>query len=173
MKLWQKIIKNCHTLKYRNLCRGGFSKQNAIKSHLRASLKLDTLDASIWVSLSGREVENMDWRQYFSYGATWGIGGFLVWMKYYKKFKLFSIHLWKNVIWDSILCERIGISQTIIWCCPSHQKAKYIYKIKIIKWTEGGPIEKEARTASKWAVSFFCFLKGIKQNTTYKSGANW
>ena len=35
------------------ICARGFSKQNAIKSHLRVSLKLATLDALIWVSLCG------------------------------------------------------------------------------------------------------------------------
>ena len=38
---------------------------NAIKSHLRVSLKLDTFDALMQVSLSGMELENMDQRIVF------------------------------------------------------------------------------------------------------------
>ena len=36
--------------------------------------------------------------QYLSYDTTWGIGGFLGWTKYCKKFKLLYIYFWKNLI---------------------------------------------------------------------------
>jgi hypothetical protein len=46
-----------------------FSKQNAIKNHLWASLKLDTLDALMKVSLYNIRMDNMDWNAIF-----WGVG---------------------------------------------------------------------------------------------------
>ena len=61
------------------ICERGFSKQNAIKSHLRNKLNLKTLDALMWVSLCGLEVDAMDWATIFnkyhhlrSFGKTKG-----------------------------------------------------------------------------------------------------
>jgi hypothetical protein len=59
MKIWQKILVIPSSIA---ICERGFSKQNAIKSHLRTSLKLDTLDALMRVSLCGIELKNVDWR---------------------------------------------------------------------------------------------------------------
>ena len=39
----------------------GILKQNAIKSHLHNRLNLKTLEALMWVSLCGLEVDGMDW----------------------------------------------------------------------------------------------------------------
>ena len=94
------------------ICERGFSKQNAIKSRLRASCKLDTLK---WVSLCRIELENMIGGQYLSYARTWEIGEFLDWTKYCKMFKLLYIYICKNIIWSPILCERLRWSQCVIW----------------------------------------------------------
>jgi len=48
------------------ICERGFSKQNAIKSHLRNRLNLKTLDALMRVSLCGLEVDAMDWSTIFN-----------------------------------------------------------------------------------------------------------
>ena len=44
----------------------GFSKQDAIKSHLRNKLNLKTLDTFMQVSLCGLEVDVMDWATIFN-----------------------------------------------------------------------------------------------------------
>jgi hypothetical protein len=44
-----------------------------------------------------------------------GIGEFIVWFEYCKKFKLLHISFGKNMIWSSILCERLRFSQPVIW----------------------------------------------------------
>ena len=62
----------CHFLKYCNLWME-ILKKNAIKNHLRASLKLDTLDALMQVSLCGTKLESTNLGQYLNYSATWGI----------------------------------------------------------------------------------------------------
>jgi hypothetical protein len=43
------------------ICERGFSKQNLIKSHLRTSLKLETLDALMRISCANILVENINW----------------------------------------------------------------------------------------------------------------
>ena len=43
------------------ICERGFSKQDFVKSHLQASLKLDTLDALMQISLCKIELENLYW----------------------------------------------------------------------------------------------------------------
>jgi type IV secretory pathway TrbL component len=43
----------------------GFLEQNAIKSQLRASLKLESLNAMMQMSLCVIELENMDWKVMF------------------------------------------------------------------------------------------------------------
>ncbi len=43
------------------ICERGFSKQNLIKSHLRTSLKLETLDALMRISCANIPVENINW----------------------------------------------------------------------------------------------------------------
>ena len=48
------------------ICERGFSKQNAIKSHLRNKLNLKTVDALMHVSLSGLEVDARDWTTNFN-----------------------------------------------------------------------------------------------------------
>ena len=48
MKLYLKILVNSSSIV---VCERGFTKQNAIKSHLQASLKLDSLDVLMRVSL--------------------------------------------------------------------------------------------------------------------------
>jgi hypothetical protein len=42
------------------ICERGFSKQNLIKSHLRTSLKLETLDALMCISCANIPVENIN-----------------------------------------------------------------------------------------------------------------
>ena len=58
MQLWQKIILIPSSTA---IVERRFSKQNAIKSHLRNKLNLKTLDALMQVSLCGLEVDAMDW----------------------------------------------------------------------------------------------------------------
>jgi len=43
------------------ICEKDFSKQNLIKSHLRTSLKLETLDALMHISCANNPVENINW----------------------------------------------------------------------------------------------------------------
>jgi hypothetical protein len=43
------------------LCERDFSKKNLIKSHLRTSLKLETLDALMRISCANIPVENINW----------------------------------------------------------------------------------------------------------------
>jgi len=105
--------------------KGDFSKQNAMKSHLRASWSW-----TLWMLWC--EYHYTWWRriwiggQCLSYDTTWENGEFLVWTKYCKKFKLLYIYFWKNMIWSSILCERLRFSQPIhdligsFWWCLSH-----------------------------------------------------
>ena len=50
------------------ICERGFSKHNWVKSGRKSRLKLETLDALIWVSLCGLPMENMDWARIF---GTW------------------------------------------------------------------------------------------------------
>ena len=57
IQLWQKIIFIPSSIA---ICERGFSKQNAIKSHLGNKLNLKTLDALMQVSLCGLEVDAMD-----------------------------------------------------------------------------------------------------------------
>jgi hypothetical protein len=63
-----QLIKSHETLaKYLSflqvaICEKGFSKQKSIKNHLWASLKLNTLDALMQISLCGIEIKNKDWR---------------------------------------------------------------------------------------------------------------
>ena len=62
-KLWQYTLDIPSSIE---ICERGFSKQNAIKSHvlnhLLATLKLDTLDALMRVSLCGLKLV-IDWRE--------------------------------------------------------------------------------------------------------------
>ena len=60
MKLWgeERLVIPSNI----GICERGFSKQSAIKSHFRVSLKLDSLDALMRVSLCRIELENMNWR---------------------------------------------------------------------------------------------------------------
>lgn len=55
------------------------------------SLKLDTLDTSIQVSLCEMELENVDWKRAFE--VQHGESEFLVWAKYYKKFKFLHLFI--------------------------------------------------------------------------------
>ena len=56
-----------HFIKYTvAICEREFSKQNAIKSHLCNNLNLKTLDALIWVSFCGLEVDATDWTIIFN-----------------------------------------------------------------------------------------------------------
>ena len=57
MQLWQKVILIPSSIA---ICEQGFSKQIAIKNHLRNKLNLKTLDALMWVSHYGFEVDVMD-----------------------------------------------------------------------------------------------------------------
>jgi hypothetical protein len=43
------------------LCVRGFSNHILIKSHLGVSLNLETLDASIWISLVNILIDEIDW----------------------------------------------------------------------------------------------------------------
>jgi hypothetical protein len=43
------------------ICERDFSKQKLIKSHLRTSLKLETLDALMRISCANIQVENINW----------------------------------------------------------------------------------------------------------------
>jgi hypothetical protein len=56
MQLWQKNLLSIA------ICEKGFSKQSVIKSHLWVSLKFDTLDVLIRISLCNIGMDNMDWR---------------------------------------------------------------------------------------------------------------
>jgi hypothetical protein len=38
-----------------------FPKHNLIKNHLRASLKLETLDALMWISLVDIPIDEIEW----------------------------------------------------------------------------------------------------------------
>lgn len=57
MKLWPNILDIPIRIA---ICERRFSKQNAIKSYLRASLKLNYLDDLKWVSWCGTKLKNMD-----------------------------------------------------------------------------------------------------------------
>jgi hypothetical protein len=59
------------------VCEMGFFKQNAIKDHLWASLKLDTLDALMKISLCNIEMDIWTKRRFSRCGKTWKIIGFL------------------------------------------------------------------------------------------------
>ena len=48
------------------ICKRGFSKLNAIKSHSRNRLNLKILDALMHVSLCGHEVDAVDWATIFN-----------------------------------------------------------------------------------------------------------
>jgi hypothetical protein len=43
------------------ICERGFCNQNLFKSHLRISLKLETLDALMRISCANIRVENINW----------------------------------------------------------------------------------------------------------------
>ena len=58
MKLWPKLLVII-------ICERRYLKENAIIESLQASLKLDTLDALMCVSLCGIEVKNINWRAIF------------------------------------------------------------------------------------------------------------
>ena len=62
VQLWQKIILIPSNIA---ICERGFSKKNAIKSHLRNKLNFKTLDALMRVSLCGLELDAMDWATIF------------------------------------------------------------------------------------------------------------
>ena len=63
MQLWHKIILIPSRIA---ICKRGFSKQNAIKSHLCNRLNLKTLNTLLRVSLCGLEVNAMDWATIFN-----------------------------------------------------------------------------------------------------------
>ena len=63
MQLWPKYILIPSSIV---ICKRGFSKQKAIKSHLRNVLNLKTLDALTHVSLCELEVDAMDWATVFN-----------------------------------------------------------------------------------------------------------
>jgi hypothetical protein len=93
MQLWPKILVIRISI---SICEGVFSKQNAIKNHLWASPKLDTLDALMRVSLCNIE------RPIFEI-KTWKKVGFLPWSNC-QSFKL-KLHLlneiymkWKKLV---------------------------------------------------------------------------
>ena len=46
------------------ICERGFSKWDRVKSDRRSQLKLETLDASMRVSLHGPPMEIMDWLEF-------------------------------------------------------------------------------------------------------------
>jgi hypothetical protein len=133
-------------MKYCNLWKGVF-KTKWSKEPLMSLIVLDTLDALKQVSLCMIELEK-SWsrRQYVSYGATWGIRDLLDRTKYCMKFKLLYNYSERNMIWCSILCERLRFSQRITWKVLfdvvhhiERQKKEWP-----ITWNEGGPIQKKA-----------------------------
>jgi hypothetical protein len=63
MQLWYKVILISSSI---IIYMRGFFKQNAIKNHLCNRLNLKTLDAFMWVSLCGLEVDAMDWATIFN-----------------------------------------------------------------------------------------------------------
>jgi hypothetical protein len=66
MPLWQNIFAIPTSLVIYEM---NFLKQNAIKNHLWASLKLDTLDALMKVTLYNIKMDTMDWNAIFE---MWG-----------------------------------------------------------------------------------------------------
>jgi hypothetical protein len=56
--LWRKVMM---ILVSTAICERGFSKQNVIKSLLRTSLKLETLDALMRISCANIPLENIKW----------------------------------------------------------------------------------------------------------------
>jgi hypothetical protein len=66
MPLWQNVLAIPTSLV---IYETNFSKQNATKNHLWASLKLDTLNALMKVSLYNIKMDNMDWSAIFE---VWG-----------------------------------------------------------------------------------------------------
>ena len=63
MQLWHEVILIPSSIA---ICERRFSKQNAIKSHLRNRLNLKTLDALMQVSLCELEEDAMDWSTIFN-----------------------------------------------------------------------------------------------------------
>ena len=77
--------------------------------------------------------------------ATQGIKEFLSWTRYCKKYKLPNIYFWKNMIWSSIVCERLRFSQHVIWKVVFNIIC-HMWKVKEkqpIRWNEEGPTKKE------------------------------
>ena len=64
LRQWSKMARL--TRNKARQCQRGFSKQNAIKSHLCNRLNLKTLDALMRVSICGLEVYAMDWATIFN-----------------------------------------------------------------------------------------------------------
>ena len=65
MSLWQGILVIPTGIV---VCERGFLKQNWVKSEKRTRLNLDTLDASMRVSLNGFGVEFMNWNGILNLG---------------------------------------------------------------------------------------------------------
>ena len=63
MQLWQKLKLIPSSIA---ICERGFSKQNTIEGHLCNRLNLKNLDATMWVSLYGFEVDATDWPDIFN-----------------------------------------------------------------------------------------------------------
>ena len=123
----------CHFLKYCNLW---ISKTKCYQEAL-ASLKLDTLmqvsscrikvwiglEGSIWVLAQHEELE-----------SSWFV------LNIVRSSKFLKFKFLKNMIWPSILCERLRIFQPII-CKVVPEIVHHIEKMQIIKeikWNKGG-----------------------------------
>jgi hypothetical protein len=61
------------------ICKRGSSKHHWVKNDYKNQLKLETLDALMWVSLWGLPMENMDWTRIYDTWKSRKTGGLCLW----------------------------------------------------------------------------------------------
>ena len=136
------------------ICKRGFFKQNAIKSHLRNRLNLETLDALMWVSLCGLEV--MQWIRLSSstFRETCETEGYLRSIdRFYYLISIFLIFNFLVSNQDCILITQ-SISFSKVFCNPKlwwHCRINYTCQLSLIfvfenvTWHFGFEVERQMK----------------------------
>ena len=114
---WNFGKKNtCHSLKYHNLWKGIF-KSKCYQEPLACFIEIahfGCFDVSIIMWDWGGKY-GLKGSMWVIYGVAWGVGEFLVWTRYCKKFKLLDIYILKeyDLIFNILL--KLRFSQPVIW----------------------------------------------------------
>ena len=140
MQLWQKTRLTPSSIA---ICERGFSKQDAIKYHMRNRLNLTTLDALMRISLCGLEMDAMDQATIFNVQRNmrdWKIltlSWFLLQIKIV--FWLFTTLLFSKIFYDPKLRRHFRIK--CIYICP----LAFIFVFENVTWHFGFEIQRQIK----------------------------